>query len=134
VAKRVARAEPPALPEEQKNVVFEYIKSPLFRVIHADGAIGGLTPAGNVHFALYSERSAIPQMTVHPHRPDGTVGPPGQTVARPGIVREMDVDVVISPNFIPAFIEWLQQVEQQAKAQAEAIKQVKENANDKRHH
>jgi hypothetical protein len=58
------------------EIAFEYIKSNLFRVIHADGAIGGVTPSGNLHLAFFSERPAIPRMIVHKRDPSGTLGPP----------------------------------------------------------
>lgn len=95
--------------QEPTNVVFEYIKSQHFRVIHADGAIGGITPTGNVHMAFYSERTAIPQMMVHEANPDGTVGKilPEQTMVRPGIIREMDVDVVLNFRGVESLLAWL---------------------------
>ena len=99
----------PVKPADQSLLIFEYIKSPSFRVIHADGAIGGLTPQGNIHFALYSERTAIPRMHVFKANPDGTLGAQisEQTVTRPGIIREMDVDVVLSPQVAEGLLAWL---------------------------
>jgi hypothetical protein len=99
-----------AAPEPQ-NVAIEYIKGQLFRVVHADGAIGSITPSGNVHIAFYSERAAIPRMMVHPRNENGTLGPPipEQTVTRPGLIREMDVDVVMGPAAVDALITWLQE-------------------------
>lgn len=49
-------------------------------------------------------------MMVHRRNENGTLGNPipEQTVARPGLIREMDVDVVIGPNSIDALITWLQ--------------------------
>lgn len=95
-------------PEEQ-TVVFEYIKSQFFRVVHADGAIGGITPEGNVHIAFFNDRVAIPRVQVHKKNPDGTLGPliPERTVVRPGIIREMDVDVVLSPDAVETIVKWL---------------------------
>lgn len=90
-------------------VVFEYIKSTAFRVIHADGAIGGISPSGNIHFALFSDRPAIPRLQVNERNADGTLGrvKPEHTVVRPGIIREMDVDVVMSPVAAKALADWL---------------------------
>jgi hypothetical protein len=133
VAKRGAKSAVPTPPEPSQNVVFEYIKSPLFRVIHADGAIGGVTPTGSIHFALYSERGAIPRQTVHPRNPDGTLGDaiPSQTIQRPGVIREMDVDVVMNVGFVPVFITWLQKVQQQAEEQIQAAMKAKAKSDDK---
>ena len=94
---------------DEKLLVLEYIKSALFRVVHSDGAIGGLTPAGNVHFALYSDRPAIPRLQVHRIQSDGQLGDalPDRTVVRPGIIREMDVDVIMSPSAARSLGTWL---------------------------
>ena len=107
MAKKAKRAA--ATPEPAK-VVIEYIKSQLFRVVHADGAIGNVTPSGNIHIAFYSERSAIPRLMIHPRTENGTLGDPipEQTVVRPGLIREMDVDIVLSPSGVDALLTWLQ--------------------------
>lgn len=94
-----------------KTVAFEYIKGNHFRVIHADGAIGSITPHGNVHIAFYSERPAIPQMTVHTVDARGRIDHvpiPEQTVGKKSIIRELDVDVVIERDAIDGLIRWLQ--------------------------
>lgn len=97
------------LAPDQEVVVFEYIKSNFFRVIHSDGAIGGITPEGNIHLAFFSDRPAIPKMQIHKKNADGTLGEmlPEHTIARPGIIREMDIDIVISPDAVQALIGWL---------------------------
>lgn len=95
--------------DEERLVVLEYIKSAHFRVIHADGVIGGITPQGNVHFALFSDRPAIPKMQVHRLKEDGSLGEmmPDRTVVRPGIIREMDVDVVMRPDAAKSLADWI---------------------------
>ena len=114
--------------EEESLVVFEYIKSAYFRVIHSNGAFGGITPEGNVHFALFSDRPAIPRMQVHKQSPDGSIGEllPDRTIVRPGIIREMDVDVVMSPATAKSIAEWMlkqvEQIEKMAAAMSEAKK------------
>jgi hypothetical protein len=124
-------------PTEQQNVVFEYIKSQLFRVVHADGAVGGVTPSGNLNIAFYSERPAIPRMMVHKRNEDGTLGDPlpEQTIVRPGIIREMDVDVVIRPEAVDALVVWLQQRQvelQKYREQARKIQEEQEKKMQKR--
>lgn len=110
------------------QVKFDYIKSQYFRVIHADGAIGGVTPAGLIHFAPYSERGAIPRQITHLLAPDGTVGERviEETVAREGIVREMDVDVVLSVPVAESLHKWLGEKIKEAKTlQAKSQKKSK---------
>ena len=114
---------------EPQRVALEYIKSNLFRVIHADGAIGGVTPAGNIHVAFYSERPAIPRMTVHLRADDGTLGAPipDQTVSRAGFIREMDIDIVFNRELVPKLIEWLLKAKTQAEQHVAQVKQLQRN-------
>jgi hypothetical protein len=79
------------------RVVIEYIKSQYFRVVHADGAIGGSTPSGHIHLALFSERPAIPRRLVAPVL-NGVLGDPlpEETVVREGMIRELDIDLMMS--------------------------------------
>lgn len=104
MAKRAIKVSDPA-----KRVTIEYIKSQSFRVIHADGAIGGVTPSGNVHLALYSERAAIPRTLVHEANDDGSLGNPipEETIVRPGLIREMDVDVILTRPAVEGLLKWL---------------------------
>lgn len=92
------------------TVAFDYIKGQFFRVIHADGAIGGPTPSGGIHMALFSERAAIPQRIVHEVGEDGRLGPllPGQTLSRGSVVRELDVDIVMTLSVAQSVVNWLQ--------------------------
>ena len=115
----------------QERVTFDYLKSPQFRSIRADGAIGGLTPDGLIHFALYSERIAIPRQIVQPVEADGTLGPAISelTVSRGSIVREMDVDVFVSPEVAVRLRDWiddqLKKLEAVQKATASTTKRKK---------
>src|SRR5271165_1381549 len=46
------------------EVAFDYIKAPDFRIVWVDGLVGGITPHGMIHCALYAERHAIPRRQV----------------------------------------------------------------------
>ena len=83
--------------KQPTEVSFDYIKSNIFRVIHADGAFGGLAPNGNIHMALYNERQAIPTQMVYALEGIG-LGPEikGKRKGRGGLVREVEVDVIMS--------------------------------------
>ena len=90
-------------------VSFSYIKSNDFRVIHVDGAIGSVTPRGLIHAALYSERMPIPRLLVHPIGPDGNLMPPVEQDIRPGVVREVEVSLMLDRNAADALLLWLSQ-------------------------
>jgi hypothetical protein len=91
------------------EVAFDYIKSQYFRVVHADGALGGLTPQGHLHFAFYSERPPLPRRVVHPVNNAGQLGDPilEKMVIRDALIREMDVDVIMRLDAAEQFHKWL---------------------------
>jgi hypothetical protein len=89
------------------TIRFNYIKSNFFRVVYTDGAIGGITPNGLIHMALFNERAAIPKELVHSVTQEGKLGPIVETVSREGVVREMEVDVMLSPNAAKLIHTWL---------------------------
>jgi hypothetical protein len=101
------------------EVAFDYIKSQYFRVIHADGVMGGPTPQGSLHFAFYAERPPLPRRVVHKVTPEGMLGDqiPERTVTRDALIREMDVDVVMRLEVAEQFHTWLGQRLQEMKQQ-----------------
>jgi len=96
--------------KERKRVRFHYLKAPQFMTIHVDGAIGGLTPSGGIHLALYSERAAIPQETEFFIDESGKLGDPvpDGEVTRGGIVREMQCDAILNKATAHRLREWLE--------------------------
>ena len=96
-----------AVPEPTPDrLEISYQKSAFFRVIHADGCFGGINPRGMVHCAFYSERNAIPRRTAIPIV-DGRAGPEEVVESRSGLVRELEVDVLMDLNTSVAFYIWL---------------------------
>jgi hypothetical protein len=89
------------------HVTFNYIKSSLFRVIHVDGAIGGITPRGLIHCSIYSERAAIPRITRQPLNADGTLGDQEIVESREGVAREMEVDLIFDERTAKELYDWL---------------------------
>lgn len=98
-------------------LTFHQIKSNHFRVIHGDGVFGGLTPNNTLAFTIFSERLPLPQQIVHPLAPvegqDGVakLGPekPDLRVTREGVVRELEVCVMMDQRAVKALHEWLGQ-------------------------
>jgi len=90
------------------RVSFDYIKSQHFRVIHTDGAIGSVTPNNHIHMSLYSERPPIPRRTVFPLE-NGKLGEEllAERTTRDAIVREMDIDVMMTVDVAEILCEWL---------------------------
>jgi hypothetical protein len=93
--------------DSSMGVRFYYSKSQIFRVIHADGALGGITPRGLIHVVFYSERPAIPQSQFHSVSPEGRLSEPVSTEGKDGVVRELDVDVMMSKTTAIELRDWL---------------------------
>jgi hypothetical protein len=95
--------------ESKPRIQFHYLKSAHFRVIHADGAWGGLTPDANVFINFFSQRPPIPDLTVHEISADGSLGPEisDSGISKRGVVREIEAGVVLSLETTNALIQWL---------------------------
>ena len=111
------------LPNE---IAFDYLKASDFKVVWADGGIGGVTPNGLVHLSFYAERHAIPRRQIFSIIPiEGTaMSTLGNEVvekqlSRRSIVREMACDVMMSPETAENLARWL--LEQSAIAKASRV-------------
>lgn len=89
------------------SVTFHYIKGPDFRTIHIDGAIGGITPSGFLHIAMYCERSAIPKEITQEVRPDGSLGPITSSEGKDGVARQMEIDIIVNEATAKSLKLWL---------------------------
>lgn len=92
------------------EVAFDYVKTSDFRVVWADGAIGGRTAQGHIHFALYAERPAIPRRQVFRlNMETSALGDPipEKTIGRAAYVREMACDVMMTPDVARNLAQWL---------------------------
>jgi hypothetical protein len=101
--------------ESGKLVNFHFLKSNFFRVIHADGVWGGLSPNLNIHMSFYSERNPIPQMVAMVLSDVGTPARelPDKRVIKEGYVREIEADVVLDLQVAASLARWLtEKVEQ----------------------
>jgi len=88
-------------------VKFHLIKGNFFRVIHVDGAIGGITPSREIFVSLFSERGAIPQLIEQSVNADGSLGEEIKRSGREGIVREIEVGVMLNAQTAKRIAEWL---------------------------
>lgn len=107
--------------DDDNQITFHYIKSNSFRVIHADGMWGGISPSGHLQMAFYNERIPIPQMTVHAVDPvKRIIGEEEERLVRDGIVREVECNVVMSLEVSERLHRWLG-------VQIESLKKAKED-------
>jgi len=91
----------------EASVQFRYLKSGHFRVVHANGAWGGLNPQAEVHMVFWSERPSIPDAIVNAITEDGRLGKEIAIKGEGGTVRECEVDVVMNYATAKAVHGWL---------------------------
>lgn len=102
--------------ESASKLKFHYLKSNHFRVVHADGLIGSLTPKDNVFISFYSERSPMPDYVSFEITPDGELGKEvleERKTSGADLVREVEVGVVFDIDFARSFAVWLTEIIQQ---------------------
>ena len=103
------------------EIEFHYLKSPSFRMIHVDGAYGGVTPRGLIVAHLFSERPPIPQQLIHSVTPDGKLGSETRKVGKEGVIREVEAGIILDVREATSLVKWLQQkidlIKQQGKGE-----------------
>ncbi|WP_324752102.1 hypothetical protein [Roseovarius sp. Pro17] len=100
-------------------VSFDYIKASGFQSLRADGVIGGLTPNGRIHMAIYSERPAIPRRLTYSLNDAGHLGDLVEVETRDSVVREMSADIFLDLKSAEAIQEWLKEQIKELKIRAE---------------
>ena len=97
--------------QDSVRVKFHYLKSGLYRVIHADGAWGGLTPDLQLFFSFFNTRPPIPKILGFEISEEGMLSKelPEIKESKDGLVREVEVGVVMSPENVEALIAFLQE-------------------------
>ena len=86
---------------------FHYVKSNNFRVVFSDGVWGGTTPRGYITMSFFSERAPIPKKLIHKITPDGKLGEESTQESLHGIIREVDVEVLMDLDMAKSFRQWL---------------------------
>jgi hypothetical protein len=113
---------------EQQEVVFKYVKSNFFRVIHADGAWGGLNPRGNIHMSFYNERAALPDTSTLTISSDGNLVKPEEPQTSGAVIREIECDVILDLRTAIGLRKWL---DDQIKQLQELIKEAQQQQREK---
>lgn len=106
--------------KDVNHINFRYIKSNHFRVTHADGVWGGLTPQFNLYIAPYNERQPMPDQVSHSITSEGRLGEEivANRIASEAIIRELETGIVMTLPVAKALASWIMQlVDQVEKAQ-----------------
>ena len=105
VAKRSKRRRPEA---KRATVTFKFTESQHHRVIHVDGAWGGITGQGLIHIDLFSEYKSPPDSV----RVQLEAGKPPKELARvsgEAITREREITAILNLQTATAIRDWLSQ-------------------------
>lgn len=99
----------PSMPDQElpDHLVSHFQKSNFFRVVLAEGCFGGLSPRGKIHCSFYNERTPIPQMTSLPLKDGLPSGAEEITAIKSGVIREVEVDIVMDLQAAAAYSAWL---------------------------
>jgi hypothetical protein len=92
---------------QPSTIALNYVKSNQFRVVHVDGVFGGMSPTGLIHASIFSERFPIPQIIRQVVKEDGTLGEEVDRTIREGVIREAEVDLVMSREVAVVLRDWL---------------------------
>ena len=92
------------------EVEAEFVKSNFYRVVHADGAFGGMTPNGQIRMAIYSEFQRFPHTITYDissgrAQEIGRYPEPGS--GPPPVTRELEVDIAMNLSVARVIHQWL---------------------------
>jgi hypothetical protein len=89
------------------TVEIEYVKSPVYRVIHVDGAWGGATGAANIRMGVYSEGAKAPDKEIVHITDDKETKETLPATGPIRVTREIEADLVMSLAVAKAVHQWL---------------------------
>ncbi len=92
-----------------EKVRVEYVKCYYFRVVHVDGAHGGVSPRLGLFISFYSERFPIPKVLTHEISSSGALGEEvrAERETKTGIIREVEVGVTLDLAAAKSLASWL---------------------------
>jgi hypothetical protein len=85
--------------------------------VHADGVIGNITPKNDIFVSFYNERSPLPDTLTFEVTPNGEIGKEIKSEREfqtTGVIREMEVGIVIDIDFARSLALWLTNLIQQS--------------------
>ena len=89
-------------------LTFEFHRSNLFRIVHADGVFGGVTPNGYVMMSFFSQVAPTPTKVTHEF--DGKkLGPETSRDVSQHIQRELEVGVIVDLTIAKSLFDWLKE-------------------------
>jgi len=110
------------------KLVFNLVRSPEYRTLFVDGAIGAVLPTGMLSVVLYQESYSLPSRIEHEILPEGNLVQEAPTTPSVSIERELQARLVLTADAAQALVTWLQEriheSQQLAVARAAAYRQA----------
>lgn len=100
----------------------QFTHSSLFRVVRADGAWGGLMPNGNISMAIYTEHLPLADNVTYEVSSSGGAKEIGRKETPGVVIREVEVEVLMSLGVATATRNWLDRFIQDAARAAELLR------------
>ena len=91
----------------KKTITYTYERHPDYRIVYANGAVGGVTPRGEILYDLFIEFVGVPEETVHSVTPDGLGPEIGRKPEAPPFTRQSQIGVVMTPGQAKSLGYWL---------------------------
>ena len=89
------------------EIQFKFVRSPFFRVVHSNGAWGGITPHQELSITFYSERPSVPRHITHQLTPEGQLGPEISRDIDGNIQRDYEVEILMNMTEAVNLHEWI---------------------------
>jgi hypothetical protein len=109
--------------DTDKKIAFFYQNSPLSRTVHADGAWAGLTPQLEIQFSFFNDLRPTPEYILH-RLTDQGLGEEVERIERQGVIREVEVNVVMNPANVEELIKLLSRMVAEVHAARRKIEQA----------
>ncbi len=91
----------------KRTITYKYERHPDYRIVYANGAVGGVTPRGEILYDLFIEFVGVPQETVHSVTPDGLGPEIERKPESPPFTRQSQIGVVMTPGQAKSLGYWL---------------------------
>jgi hypothetical protein len=86
-----------------------YQKNSLYREIHVDGALGGVTPRGKININFYAERLVIPRSETYNFEPGRLGDRIGVSAdSKKGVMREIEFGIYVDLDTAKQLHKWLE--------------------------
>ena len=95
-AEAISAAPSPTEAKPASQLEFHFVRSSAFRVICADGAWFAPDATGTIHITFFNEHGPVPDKVVVNVDEQGTFIDEAERVTKAGVIRELEVDVVMS--------------------------------------